>query len=143
MPMIERSITVDKPLNKVWDYLSDFRNTKEWDPPTVTTELESGNGDVGTVYRNVSKFMGHKTEIEYTVIDYEPHRLLRLRGENPSMTAIDTIRFEEAGESTTVNYRAELEPHGVAKLAVPLMAVGLKKLGDDAEEKMRECLNRL
>jgi len=38
MKHIERTITVDKPAERVWEYLSDFRSTNDWDPGTVLTE---------------------------------------------------------------------------------------------------------
>jgi len=62
MPTIERTITADTPLEHVWAYLTDFVTTEEWDPPTVSTTLVSGDGDVGSVYKNVSKILSHDTE---------------------------------------------------------------------------------
>src|SRR5688572_7664880 len=77
MPHIERTITVPKPVDQVWAFLSDFTTTELRDPPTVRTTRESGDGGVGTVYRNVSKILGHETEIEYTVVDVEPLKKLQ------------------------------------------------------------------
>jgi hypothetical protein len=51
MQSVERTITVDKPLDLVRAYLADFTNTEEWDPPTRRTVRESGTGGVGTVYQ--------------------------------------------------------------------------------------------
>jgi uncharacterized protein YndB with AHSA1/START domain len=143
LPKIERTLTVDKPLDQVWAYLTDFTNNEEWDPPTVTTERISGDGAVGTVYRNVSKILGREVEIEYTVVEVEPKSVFRLRGTTSSMEMLDTMRFAQSPEGTTVTYTAEFDPQGVAKLAQPLMPLGLKKLGDDAAEQMRQVLERL
>ncbi|MDO9381082.1 MAG: SRPBCC family protein [Nocardioidaceae bacterium] len=147
MEHIERTIRVKKTPEQVWDYLSDFRSTSDWDPGTVTTVRQSGDGGPGTVYHNTSKFLGLETEIVYTVIDVEPGRLIRLRGLNKSVTATDTITVEpDDGAGTTgtaVTYRAEFEFHGVAKLADPVAGIPLKKLGDDAEKNLTEALNRL
>ncbi len=41
---VERVVTTDKPLDLVYAYLSDFTNTTEWDPGTVSTERISGDG---------------------------------------------------------------------------------------------------
>ena len=46
MPSVERTVTVTQPIEKVWAYLSDFRTTEEWDPPTVSTVRTSGDGGV-------------------------------------------------------------------------------------------------
>jgi len=44
---LTRTVTVDKPLHKVFTYLSDFTTTTEWDPGTVRTVRTAGNGSVG------------------------------------------------------------------------------------------------
>ena len=143
MPKIERTVTVDKPLEAVWTYLTDFTNTEDWDPPTVSTTRTSGDGGVGTVYRNVSSLLGHEVEIEYTVLEVEPHSVFRLEGTASSMKMLDTMRFSESPEGVTVTYTAEFDPQGGAKLAEPLMPLGLKKIGDGAQEQMQEALERL
>lgn len=144
MEHIERTITVSKPTDQVWDYLADFRSTNDWDPGTVKTERTSGDGGVGTTYHNTSKFLGKETELVYTVTELEPGRRIRLQGENKTITTYDTITVEAAaGEATSVTYRAEFELHGLAKLADPLMGPATKKLGDDAEKSLKEALDKL
>jgi uncharacterized protein YndB with AHSA1/START domain len=140
---IERSVTVDRPLATVWAYLSDFRSTNDWDPGTIETVRSSGDGGVGTVYHNISKFLGREVEVDYTVVDVEPERLLRLRGENKTVSLTDTITFEADADSTTVTYHAQFVLKGPARLADPLMSIPLKKLGDEAERGLRDNLNRL
>jgi len=147
MEHIERTIRVKKTPEQVWDYLSDFRSTNDWDPGTVETVLESGDGGPGTVYHNTSKFVGVETEIVYTVIDVDPGRQITLKGDNKSVTTHDTITVEpDDGAGTTgtkVTYRAEFEFHGLAKLADPIAGIPMKKLGDDAEKNLQEALDRL
>lgn len=143
MPTIERTITVDRPLDLVWGFLTDFTTTEQWDPPTVTTERVSGDGGPGTVYRNVSSMLGKEVEVEYTVVELEPRSLFRLSGSAHGMDLLDTMRFEETADGVAITYTAEFRPHGVAKLVEPLMPLGLKKLGDDAARSMQETLQRL
>jgi len=143
MPSIERTITVDTPLERVWAFLTDFTTTEQWDPPTVSTTLISGDGGVGSVYKNVSRMLGHDTEIEYTVLELEPMKVFKLEGNTSSMPMLDTMAFEEQGGRTTVNYTAEFSPEGAAKLLEPLMPLGLKKIGDDAAESMQRELEKL
>jgi uncharacterized protein YndB with AHSA1/START domain len=64
--VIERTVTTTSPPEKVFPYLVDFRNAEEWDSGTKTCELVSGDGGPGTVYRNVSEFVGNTVELEYT-----------------------------------------------------------------------------
>ena len=67
---VQRTIVVDKPIEVVFGYLSDFTTTTEWDPGTVRTEWQSGNGDVGTEYRNTSRFLGRTVELVYIVEEF-------------------------------------------------------------------------
>jgi ligand-binding SRPBCC domain-containing protein len=143
VPHIERTITVQQPLEAVWDFMVDFTTTEQWDPPTVSTTLVSGDGGVGTVYRNVSKLLGHETEIEYTVAAVEPMTRFQLRGRTTAMELLDTMTFEQAGDAVSVTYRAEFHPQGAAHLIEPLLPPALKKIGDDAERSMRESLEAL
>jgi len=54
---IQRSVRTTRSPEQVFAYLSDFTTTNHWDPGTVETTLVSGEGGVGTVYRNISSFM--------------------------------------------------------------------------------------
>ncbi|MCF6376304.1 SRPBCC family protein [Nocardioides KLBMP 9356] len=143
MPTIDRTITVPGGAEEVFAYLSDFTTTEEWDPPTQTTDLVSGDGGVGTRYRNVSKFLGRETETVYTVVTLDAPRRLELEGDASSMRLHDTITVEQKGDDVQVSYRAEFHPEGAARLATPLLPPALKALGDAAAEQMEECLRRL
>lgn len=143
MQTIERTVTVDKPIYAVWEYLADFRSTNDWDPGTVHTEMTSGDGTMGTVYKNTSRFLGKEVVIDYTVVDYEPRRLLRLRGVGGAVVTTDTLTFEGSTSSSIVRYEATFKFKGVARAADALMALPLQKLGDKAETGLREALEAL
>ncbi len=144
MPHVERTITVDQPLAKVWDYLSDFTTTEEWDPPTRSTVRVSGDGGVGTKYHNVSEILGSDQEVDYTVTEYVEQQRFQLRGEaGKSLTTIDTMTFETHGAGTAVTYHADFELHGPAKLTTPLMPPALKILADRVAASLEERLSAL
>lgn len=140
--LIERTVTVDRPQAEVFAYLADFTTTMEWDPGTLRTTRESGDGGVGTTYRNVSKFLGRETELTYVVTGLQSPELVQLRGENDSVIARDTMTLAPAPYgSTTINYRAEFEFKGWARLAAPLAAPALKRLGDRAARQLQTALD--
>jgi len=140
---IQRTITVDRPLAKVFDFMSDFTTTMEWDPGTVRTVRQSGDGGVGTTYLNTSKFAGRETELVYVVEDVTPQRRFALRGENKTLVAHDTMEFSGDDERSTVTYTADFALKGLTRFVAPLMAPLFTKLGNDAERGMREALSRL
>ncbi|WP_183092734.1 SRPBCC family protein [Nocardioides stalactiti] len=143
MKTIERTIAVPTPIQRVWEYVVDFTTTEEWDPPTETTVRVSGDGGVGTVYRNVSRLLGNEVESEYTVVARDELRLFQLEGANGGMRLRDTITFEGDASGTTLTYRAEFHPRGALKLVEPLLPLGLKRLGDRTSDQLETCLREL
>ena len=127
----------------VFAYLSDFTTTNEWDPGTVRTERVSGDGGVGTTYHNTSSFMGRETELTYEVVEHRPDSRFALRGQNKSVVAHDSMDIAPLGEGSTVTYTADFAFKGLGKLIAPLLSPALKKLGDEAEQGLRESLAKL
>ncbi|MEU4195638.1 SRPBCC family protein [Kribbella sp. NPDC026611] len=143
MITIEREVTVAATPDRVFDYLADFETTMEWDPGTITTTRLTGDGGVGTTYRNLSRFAGRETELRYTVEQHDrPHRIV-LRGENRTVLARDTMTFTAHAHLTHVTYRAEFTFKGLARLAEPFLRKPFDKLGNDAEEGLRNALGGL
>lgn len=140
---LQRSVETTASPAKVFAYLSDFTNTEQWDPGTVTTTRVSGDGGVGTTYANTSKFAGRETELTYVVKEHVPDSRFVLRGTNKTVTATDTMEIAPAGTGSKVTYTADFEFQGLAKLVVPFMGGAFKKLGDEAEEGLRTALAKL
>ena len=144
---IQRTVTVDRPLGRVYAYLADFTTTTEWDPGTVRTVRRSGDGGVGTRYLNTSTFAGRRTELVYEVRARDENRRFALRGENRGVVAHDTMEFEELpgsdGRGTRITYTADFRFRGLARLVAPFLVPALRRLGDDAARGMTEALCRL
>ena len=140
---LQRTVLVPASPERVFAYLSDFTTTTEWDPGTVTTELVSGDGGVGTTYRNVSKFLGRESTLTYTVTEHAAPTRFALRGENATVVANDTMEIQAAGAGTQVTYTADFQFRGVARFLAPLLRPALTKLGDDAEEGLADALGKL
>ena len=143
MIVVERRVTSPAGAAEVFEYLSDFTTTNEWDPATVRTERLSGAGDVGTTYRNVSRFGGRETELRYTVTELRAPRTITLRGENRTVVATDTITVEPGLVGSRVTYRAAFALRGVWRVLAPFFRPAFRRLGDDAEAGLREALARL
>jgi carbon monoxide dehydrogenase subunit G len=140
---LQRIVTVRKPLDTVFAYLSDFTTTTEWDPGTVKTVRISGDGTFGTEYLNTSTFAGRQTQLTYTVVDLVPNRQIALRGENKTVIAHDTMTFRETGSDTEVTYTADFTFKGITRLIAPLMRPAFTRLGNEAEAGMAAALERL
>ena len=64
-------------------------------------------------------------------------------GTNDSATSTDTIEVVPNGAGSRITYTADLEMHGVAKLATPVVKLVFEKLGNETEDQMSDVLNGL
>lgn len=143
MITLERTVRTAAPRERVFAYLADFTTTTEWDPGSVSTTRESGDGGPGTTYHNVSRFAGRETELTYVTQQVRSPELLQLRGTNKTVTATDTMTLREVDGGTEVHYRADFEFNGIARFLEPLLRIPMKKLGDDAAKGMTSALGKL
>ena len=66
--------------------------------------------------------------------------MVRLRGENKNIVAIDTLTVEQTSGGSRFTYEAHFTLKGVAKLATPFLRKAFEKLAVDAEEGLRKVL---
>jgi uncharacterized protein YndB with AHSA1/START domain len=143
MPSVSRTFTTTAPPGAVFDYLADFTNAEEWDPGTWSCERISGDGGVGTTYRNVSSFLGRESEITYTTAELERPTRIHLAGHNEQFDGHDVLGIRAHGTGSEVTYTAEFAFSGTARLAEPVVAAYLPFLANKTVDQQRDCLDSL
>jgi carbon monoxide dehydrogenase subunit G len=143
MIVVERTFTVETTPAAALDYLKDFGNTQEWDRAAQHT-VRNGSGPLqpGATWRQACRILGITAELTWTLIEATADRLL-FHGRNEGATCTDTVFVRPAPGGTEVTYRVELEMHGLAKLATPVMKIEFEKLGTESAAGLRQALNRL
>ena len=143
MTETSRTFTVTAAPPVVLSYLADFSHATEWDPGTEKCErLDDGPVRIGSRWHNVSKIAGRSVDLTYTLKEHTDARII-LVGENDSATSTDTIDVVPHGSGSRITYTADIEMHGAAKLATPLIKVIFEKLGNDTEDQMSSVLDKL
>jgi carbon monoxide dehydrogenase subunit G len=141
---VERTFTVPRPVEVVFDYLADFTHTEEWDPGTVRTRRTSGDGGLGTTYANTSQCMGRTSDLTYETTTLERPNRLEFRGHNDSVDTVDSMTFRAVGDVTEVHYRADFHFGRILSLIAPLVVrPKLEKLADDTVVQMRRAIDRI
>ena len=139
---VERTFSVQRPIAEAFAFLADFTNATEWDPGTRSSTLTSGDGGLGTTYRNVSEFMGREVELTYETLTYEVPTRVRFRGRNGRTTATDSMSFRSLSDGATeIHYRADFEFPFLIRLVAPFV-VGRKlpTLADETIEQIKRSL---
>ena len=142
-PAVKRTFVTRAGVEQVYAYLLDFANAEQWDPGTQSCERVSGDGGVGSVYRNVSKFMGREVRLTYTTVEAEPPTRVHLVGTNDSFEGHDILGFRAVAGGTEVTYFAEFHLQGASQLGAPLVALYLPRLADKTTKQMQRRLDGL
>jgi uncharacterized protein YndB with AHSA1/START domain len=58
MPAAENSVTIDRPIQQVFDLLADGTNNPKWRPGVLEIANETGGFGVGTVYKQAIRGPG-------------------------------------------------------------------------------------
>ncbi|GAB6898276.1 SRPBCC family protein [Kineosporia succinea] len=145
MTSTSRTVIVDRPVEVVAAYLSDFTTSAEWDPHTVSCRhLDDGPLAIGSRFENVQRLAGHDSSLVYTVAEFEPGRRILLTGGNDTVDSRDEMTFTPTPDGgTQVTYSIDITLKGAAKLATPVMPPALKKLADEGAESLEARLRAL
>lgn len=144
MPIVvARTVIVTAPAEVVLEYLRDFGHAEQWDPAARrTTRTDAGPIGVGSRWHHEARVLGVRAELTYTLAAAHGDRLV-FAGRNESATATGTVTVRPGGGGTEVTYHVELEVHGLAKLATPLLRAEAEKLADATAGRLTGLLNRL
>ena len=136
MLTVEHSIVINRPIDQVFEYVTDVERIIEWIGPTIATKLtsESPRG-VATTSSRSSQFLGRRIESEMETVEYEPNKLMvnkAISGPMPDFE--ERIAVESVDGGTKVTIRIEGEVGGLFKLATPILTRRARgQVANDAE----------
>lgn len=143
MIQMQRTVYTQAAPDAVFAYLADFTTTEQWDPGTVRTVRVAGDGGVGTRYENTSTFAGRTSDLVYEVTEVTPGKSIRLRGENSSLIAHDTITVRPDSDGSQVTYQIEFAFQGLLRWAEPLLRLAVGNLMDNGAQGLRRELAKI
>ena len=142
MAHARETVSSTRSQQEAFDFLADFTSTAQWDPGVVrAVKLTDGPVEVGTQFRVEANFMGRTTPLVYVMTAYEPPHRFVVSGENSTVTSLDEVTVEPAGDGSRVTYDAELTLKGPAKLLDPLLGLAFGRIADKAITGLRKALN--
>jgi uncharacterized protein YndB with AHSA1/START domain len=145
MIRIEHSVVIDRSVDQVWDYLTDFQNTPKWDIGVVETKQTSaGPAGLGTTFQNIGPFLGRNSVREYRVTEVEPEQKISISLVSPSRLiqhAEISYMFQPDGDRTRLTFSGSMELKGIYKLLQPFLLQRAKKDGRGDLENLRRQLD--
>ncbi len=129
---MERSITINRPVEEVFAFVTDVANFTTWNEQAGQAEQASeGPVGLGARYRGTIDFMGRTMQWVSEITEFEPHRkaVQKIRMGPTEMTMGWFLEPAEKGTRFTI--RSEGPTGGLAKLAGPLMDRSMEKQMED------------
>ncbi|MGD2101924.1 MAG: SRPBCC family protein [Acidimicrobiia bacterium] len=134
---------IDRPLEEVFAFTSDFSNSEKWDPGVESSQrVEGGDPGVGARYELIVAFGSRRIPMVYETTAIEKDSRVVLEGKGGSIAAVDDIRFEAKDGSTLVDYTADLTFTNWMRYVAPLLAPLLNKVGERALDGLVETLEQ-
>jgi len=123
------AVTINKPVEKVWDLFMNPDNLKNWLTGFVSVEPISGNaGETGSVSK--LKFMerGKLVEVKETVVAATPNQQYSFEMEHNAFHGKTDIRLVSLGNRTEFIQTVEFFPKSfMMKLMMPIVKGAMKK----------------
>ena len=123
------SVEIDRAISDVFRFVADPANEPSWHTDIVRARLEpAGPPGPGKALHATFRTMGRTSDGVADVATFEPDRRIvyRFRTRTMGMEPTLTYALEPAGSRTRFTRRIDLVPHGVMRLASPVVGVMLR-----------------
>jgi hypothetical protein len=123
MPHAEASVTVDRPVKAVYDFLLRGENRALWHPRVLDVERVAGKpAGAGAVFKQrVKGFFGRRVADDFELTQCVPSKTIRYRVIAGRTRPTGTYSFRASSGSTVLTYRMDLETKGFTMLRDPLI----------------------
>jgi uncharacterized protein YndB with AHSA1/START domain len=142
MATFENVVTIGRPIEDVFAFLSDFENVPKWNYAIVETrKVSEGAVGVGTTYRQV-RSVPSRSEESFEVTAYDPPRHLAIQGQLGPFPSRLSYALDALPEGTRVTNSVELQLRGPGRLLGPLAVPRVRDAVGANLRKLKELLDR-
>lgn len=122
MMPIEFSVSIDRPVEEVFQYAADPAHLPEWGDGIIDCEIiTDGPIDVGSVFIVKNSMGGRVQNFENEIVALEPNARFGFKTGSGGMGYTSNRTFEAKNGKTLVTERIDPETKGLMKLAAPLL----------------------
>lgn len=135
------AITIARPIEEVFAFVSDARNRPRWDESVDSEELTSPEPvGVGSTVRTRMRSMGRDYELGWEIVEHEPPASQRIESTSGPFSATLLYDLSEDGDGTLVRFSVTGRPTGALRLMQPLIARNTQRNLDQAFPRLKELL---
>jgi uncharacterized membrane protein len=140
---IESSVTINAPVERVFDYITDVTRQPEWvGAVTAVSDISSAPVDVGTTFMLSLAMMGKTADARQEVTALESNRTFTQRTISGPVPTEVAISLESSNGVTTVHNVTEADISSLGRFAAPLVTRTIKRQLEGDMQRLREILEQ-
>ncbi|HVB44290.1 MAG TPA: SRPBCC family protein [Streptosporangiaceae bacterium] len=123
MTHIKGEITIERPVEVVFDFVADERNEPRYNPRMLQAQKTSpGPIGPGTTFEARAVSRGKPVAMTVETTGYDRPRRLESSTKVPRMDIRGAVTFDPVPQGTAMRWSWDVRPHGLLKLMTPVIA---------------------
>ena len=132
-----------RPIKQVFDFISIPENDFQWQYGTLkSAQISAGAIRVGTFFRSIGHFMGHRIQGTFEVTEYEPNKKYGFKSLSGPLHSQTLYTFELAGGGTKVNISTQATATNLFQSDESILEKKLKKQLKENLELLKDILEQ-
>jgi uncharacterized protein YndB with AHSA1/START domain len=142
MIKIEKSSLINRPVEDVWNFISNVENIPRWNRGTRNGKITSdGPVGVGSTIQYVRRLFGREMIVKLRVTAYEPHKTITLQLSVGRVTAQTGFTLKPVEDGTWLSHPSEITLGGLWKLITPVVTPMLEREGQEDIASIKRILD--
>jgi carbon monoxide dehydrogenase subunit G len=124
MVRFRHSVVINRPVEHVFAFVSNFENDPPWSGVAQVRRSPAGPIDVGTTFQLRQQFLGRSVVVAMEVVRYQPNHLITVKTTASRFVSMTGTRLvEPGGDGTQLTFLGTGQTHGLLKPLEPLLVV--------------------
>ena len=143
MTSVSSSTTINAPVEKVFNLLTQVENQKNMQPGILDVKVTPpGQVAVGSLLHYTSEYAGKKYESAVQVSAYEPNKKWATKTTGVPKPVETVYTFEPAGNGTKLTISTELIPGSYPAMAEPTIKAQWQKTFDESCARIKQMAEK-
>lgn len=123
MPQIKHSVSIDKPVGRVFRYVAEVKNAQKWQPDVRRAYDDGEPLRVGAIISQdrATRLLQWRLDLNADVVDYRPNKLIEYKGALGRFSVHGRLEFESSRRTTTVTESVDVRMGCMYFMFSPLM----------------------
>ncbi|WP_347548851.1 SRPBCC family protein [Pseudalkalibacillus hwajinpoensis] len=143
MIQVRVSISIERPPEEVFRYLSNFENNPKWQSGMIDATFTS-RGDLreGSTYDQVATFLGKEIRTTFVVTLYKPYDRIQIKSVKSTFPITVTREVDLTDNGSLVTAIVEGEPGGLFNILKPLLQKMVQRSVTKDYENLKQILEQ-